>query len=290
VSIVVTGASGHLGRSVVDHLLEKVEPSALVLVTRRPEALAHLAARGAEVRAGDFDEPASLAAAFAGGERLLLISTDAVGRRVEQHRAAVAAAVEAGVRSIAYTGMINPSDSNPCVVAPEHRETEEAIRASGLEWTFLRNAIYAEMLLPGAEAALAGGRLIGNSGDGRNGYVAREDCAAVAAAVLTSDGHSGRAYDITGPEALSVADVAALLSQLANREVEPLLLDDDAWVATMVEHAGMSEEGARAYATFGRAMRDGYAAPVSTAVQDLTGRPPRPVREVLEAALSPALR
>jgi NAD(P)H dehydrogenase (quinone) len=289
-SIVVTGAAGHLGRRVVEHLLETVEPSALVLVTRRPDALADLAARGVDVREGDFDAPATLAAAFAGGERLLLISTDALGRRVEQHRAAVDAAVAAGVRSIAYTSMINPSHSNPAAVASEHRETEEAIRASGLEWTFLRNAIYAEMAVGSTEAVLAGGRLVSNAGDGRNGYVAREDCAAAAAAVLTTDGHAGKAYDITGPEALSATDVAALLSELAGRVVEPVLLDDDAWVAAMVEHAGMPEAFARLYATFGRAMRDGYAAPVSTAVQDLTGRPPRPAREVLEAALSPVAR
>ncbi len=280
--IVITGASGHLGRRTAELVLDA--GAAPVLVTRRPEALADLAERGADVRYGDFDEPASLAAAFAGGERLLLISTDRVGERLAGHRAAIAAAAAAGVRQIAYTSLINPSDNNPAGVAPDHRETEEAIRAAGLAWTFLRNAIYAEIMAAGAGSALATGTLVTNAGDGRCSYVTREDCAAAAAAVLTSDGHEFKAYDISGPEALSVDDIAALYAEAGGRPVAAVRLDDDAWVAAMVEHAGMPEPVARLYASFGRSTRLGYAGVLSTAVEDLTGRPPRPARE----ALSPA--
>ncbi|HEY3188079.1 MAG TPA: NAD(P)H-binding protein [Solirubrobacteraceae bacterium] len=288
-SIVITGASGKLGRLTAESLLEKVSPAEVVLVTRTPDALADFAARGADVRAGDFTDPASLTAAFAGGEKVLLISADVIGERVPHQRAAIDAAVAAGVGSIAYTSIVNPSDSNPGAAAADHRATEEHARVSGMAWTFLRNSIYSEMQAgPAASAALASGALATNAGDGRTAYVSRADCAAVAAAVLASDGHEGKAYDITGPEALSAHDLAALYSQIGGKPVEAVLLDDDAWVAAMVEHAGLPEPLARTLATFGIAARRGYAEPVSTAVQDLTGRAPRTLREVLEAEL-PAL-
>jgi NAD(P)H dehydrogenase (quinone) len=282
-SIVITGASGKLARLTLEAVAETVSPSEVILVTRDPDAIGDLADRGFTVRRGDFDDPASLPAAFEGGERLLLISTSVIGVRVVQHRAAIDAAAAAGVRWAAYTSIVNPSDSNPGAAAREHRATEQALRDSGLQWTFLRNAIYTEMLVLGAGPALASGSLVTNAGDGRTAYVSRADCAAAAAAVLTSDGHDGKAYDITGPEALGERDVAALYAELGGRPVEPVLLDDDAWVAAMVEHAGMPEPLAQTYATFGAAARRGYVAVVSDTVQNLTGRPPRTVREVLEA-------
>jgi NAD(P)H dehydrogenase (quinone) len=282
-SIAITGASGQLGRLTAEALLEKVEPSDVVLVTRTPDALDDLAGRGAVVRSGDFDDPASLADAFAGVDRLLLVSASVIGARVAQHRAAIDAAVAAGVRSVAYTGIGNPSHSNPGAAARDHRETEEALLASGLRWTFLRNGIYAESLLNGVSAVLATGKLVTNAGEGRTAYVARADCAAAAAAVLTGDGHEGKAYDITSADALNPAEVAALLAELSGQPVEPVYLDDDDWVATMVEHAGMPEPLAQAIATFGISARRGYLGAVSTTVSELIGREPLSVREVLEA-------
>jgi NAD(P)H dehydrogenase (quinone) len=282
-SIAITGASGQLGRLTAEALLEKIAPSDVVLVTRSPDAIADLAERGAAVRTGDFDDPASLAEAFAGVERLLLISASVIGARVHQHRAAIDAAVAAGVRSVAYTGIGNPSHSNPGAAARDHRETEEALIASGLAWTFLRNGIYAESLLNGAGAVVASGRLITNAGEGRTAYVARVDCAAAAAAVLTGDGHDRKAYDITSPDALNPADVAVLFTELGGQPVEPVYLSDDEWIATMVEHAGMPEPLAQAIATFGIAARRGYLGAVSTTVQELTGRAPVRVRAVVEA-------
>lgn len=284
-TVVITGASGNLGRRTAELALENVEPEELILVTRDVSALDDFAERGATVRAGDFEDPVQLQSAFAGGDRLLLISTDALGQRVRQHSNAIDAAVFAGVKRIAYTSMLNPSDSNPAAIAEEHRATEELIRGSDLAWTFLRIGIQAETLLGPAAAALAAGRLVTNEGAGRTSYVSRDDCAAVAAAVLTATtiDHDYRAYDITGPEALAPADLAALYAEISGRAVEPALVDDDAFVAALVEHTGTDEELARTYATFGIAARRWYFAPVSTAVADLTGRPPRSVREVLEA-------
>jgi NAD(P)H dehydrogenase (quinone) len=290
-TLVITGASGNFGRRTAELVLDSIEPEELILVTRDARALDDFAERGATVRLGDFDDPAQLESAFAGGDRLLLISTDALGQRVRQHANAVDAAVFAGVQTIVYTSIVNPSDSNPAAVAAEHRATEELVRAGDLAWTFLRNGIYAEMLLGPAAAALATGRLVTNEGDGRTSYVSREDCAAVAAAVLaaTTIEHDYRAYDITGPEALAPAELAALYAEIGGKAVEPVFVDDDAFVAGLIEHNGADEELARTYATFGTAARNWYLAPVSTAVADLTGRPPRTVREVLEAHRSELL-
>jgi NAD(P)H dehydrogenase (quinone) len=282
-TIAITGAAGQLGRLTADALLETLAPSDVVLVTRSPAAIADLAERGAVVRYGDFDDPASLRAAFEGVERLLVISASVFGERVHQHRAAIEAAVAAGVRSAAYTGGANPSHSNPAVAMRDHRETEEALLASGLEWTFLRNGIYAESLLDGAGAVVASGRLVTNAGEGRTAYVSRADCAAAAAAVLTGEGHERKAYDITSADALNPAAVAALFSELSGRPVEPVYLSDDEWIATMVEHAGMPEPLAKDIATFGIAARQGYLGAVSTTVEELTGRAPVGVRAVVEA-------
>lgn len=284
-TIALTGASGNLGRRVAETLLAHhgVPAAALVLLTRSPDALADLAARGAQVRVADFDDPSSLGPAFAGVDKALVISTDRAGSRVDGHKAAIDAAVAAGVRSVAYTSGVNPSDSNPTAVMWEHRQTEDHLSDVAPSWTVLRNSIYAETLVPGAEAAAATGQLVTNQGDGRVSYVAREDCAAVAAAVLTSEGHDGRRYDITGDEALAVADLAALYAERAGRPVEVVHVDDEAYAAGLAEHAGMPQPVAELLATFGRGARQGYGAPVSTAVRELTGRAPRPVREVLLA-------
>jgi NAD(P)H dehydrogenase (quinone) len=287
-STVITGASGHLGRRVTELLVTEhgVAPADLVLVTRSPDKLADRAAEGAQVRHGDFDDPASLQAAFAGAEKVLIVSTDRVGTRVPGHKAAVDAAVAAGARSIAYTSGINPSDSNPIGVMWEHRQTEDHLRASAPGWTILRNSIYAEILLGGAEAALASGSHVTNEGDGRVAYISRDDCAAAAAAVLAADGHDGKIYDVTGEESLSADDVAALYGELGGRPVQAVQVDDDAYTAGLVEHAGLPQPVAEVYATFGIGTRRGYSAPVSDTVVALTGRSPKPVRDVLAAGIA----
>jgi NAD(P)H dehydrogenase (quinone) len=284
-SLVITGAGGHLGRRTAELLLDRVDPASVVLVSRRPGELAGLAARGAEVRHGDFDDPASLAAAFAGGERLLLISTDAVGRRVAQHGSAIDAARGAGVRAVAYTSIPNPTPRNPAGVATEHRETEALLTATDLEWTILRNALYSEFRIPEAQAALASGTFRHNLGAGRSAYVSREDCASVAAAWLAGGAeHAGRAYDVTGPELRGADDLARTYAAIGGSPVTVENLDDDAFVAGLQE-AGLPAESARFVASFGAAIRGGHLDQRSTTVEDLTGRPPRSVADVVEGAL-----
>ncbi|HEY6580311.1 MAG TPA: SDR family oxidoreductase [Rubrobacter sp.] len=281
-SIVITGASGQLGRLTANLVLDRVPAPEVILTTRHPEALSDLAERGAAVRHADFDRPETLAEAFAGGERLLLISTDDLGRRTAQHRAAIEAARVANMRHVAYTSYLNPVEDNPAVITPSHRDTEMALRDSGLAWTTLRNSFYAEYQVPAGAQVIATGRLVHNSGDGRIAYVSREDCAAAAAAILTTDHHEDKAYDIAGPEPLSQDDVAALLSEVSGWPVEAVAVDDEAFVQGLTA-AGIPEPVGLELASYGRAIREGYLGEASSAVENLTGRPPRSLREVFEA-------
>jgi NAD(P)H dehydrogenase (quinone) len=284
VTVAVTGASGQLGRKVADRLLEQLEPSQVVLLTRSPEALAAYSERGATVRRADFDEPASLSDAFTGADRALLISALDFERRTGQHRAAIAAAKTAGVRHVIYTSIPEP-EGNPAAASPSHYATELAARDSGLAWTFLRNSLYSDFQVPVVAQAIASGQLVTSAGDGRVAFVARDDCAGAAAAVLVQDGHEGKAYDITGPEAIGPRDLAALAAELGDRPVEVVSVDDDALVAGMIAN-GVPEAVAPILLSFVIAAREGFLDAVSSAVEDLTGKPPTSLREVVAAARS----
>jgi NAD(P)H dehydrogenase (quinone) len=282
-SVIVTGAAGHLGRLVAEQLLDRLAPERVILVTRRPEALRALRARGADVRYGDFDDPASLRDAFAGGSRMLLISTDALGRRVRQHRAAIDAAAAAGVGHVVFTSIVNPVAGNPTgVIAWEPGKTEAMLHGSGLAWTVLRFGTFAELVLPPAATAIQNGRLITNNGHGRIVPVSRRDCAEAAAVTLTTDGHSGKTYQITGPQALSSSDLAELYTELSGQPVKVLQLLD-AMLAWVLVGIGTPMPAAWRITAFGRAVRYGYFDVVDPAFERLTGRPPVALRDVLIA-------
>jgi NAD(P)H dehydrogenase (quinone) len=280
--VAVTGASGQLARKVADLILQRLDPSEVVLVSRTPDALAAFASRGADVRHGDFDEPGTLEAAFIGVERLLLVSAVDLDRRAAQHRAAVLAAAAAGVEHVIYTSIPSPDASNPAMVVPSHRATEEALRESGLEWTFLRNNLYAEFQIPVVEQAIESGRLVTSAADARVAYVSRDDCAAVAAEALVGEGFASQAYDVTGPQAVSPRDVAVLAAELGGAAVEVIEVEDDALIALRVAE-GLPEPRARGLARFAAAARGGFLETVTSVVEDLTGSPPRTLQDVLVA-------
>ncbi len=284
---VITGASGALGRLTAEALLRRVEPDEVVLVTRSPDRLAYLAARGADVRAGDFSHPDTLSAAFEGAQELLLVSTDAVGVRVPQHLAAVAAAAKAGVRRIVYTSVPEPTADNPALVVPDHAATEAALADSGLRWTVLRNNLYAEYQLDALQHAASSGRYVTNTGAGRAAYVTRADCAAAAAGALVSRQVDDTALDVTGPRALDAQDMAHLAAGLGARPVQVEQLDDDAYTAGLVT-AGVPDAVADLLASFGAAIRLGHLAAVTDAVQRLSGAAAAPLETLLPSAASSA--
>jgi NAD(P)H dehydrogenase (quinone) len=282
-SLVVTGAAGHLGRLVTEQLLRRVAPEELILVTRTPEALREVRARGAEVRYGDFDEPASLRDAFAGGSRMLLISTDALGHRGRQHRAAINAAEEAEIDHVVFTSIVNPIATNPSGRnAWEAGLTEAMLHRSALAWTALRFGTFAELVLPPAATAVQNGRLITNNGEGRIVPISRQDCAEAAAVVLTTDGHIGASYEITGPEALSASDLAELYSDLSGKHVKVVQLSD-AMLGEVLAGIGTPLPAVVSLVAFGRGVRLGFFEVIDPAFERLTGHPPMSLRDVLVA-------
>lgn len=282
-SVIVTGAGGHLGRLVAEHLLQRVAPEQLVLVTRRPEALDEFHARGADVRYGDFDDPASLAHAFAGGRRMLLISTDAVGRRTRQHRAAIDCAATAGVGHVVFTSVVNPVRWHPTGAnAWEQGNTEVMLHRSELAWTVLRFGSFAELQLPPAATAVQNRRLILNFGNGRIVPVSRRDCAEAAAVTLTTEGHIGETYQITGTDRLSQSDLAALYAELSGQRVRVVPLTDTMLTAVLIG-VGTPIQTAWSITAYGRAVRQGYFDVVDATFERLTGHPPTALRDVLIA-------
>jgi NAD(P)H dehydrogenase (quinone) len=287
-TLLVTGAAGHLGRRVIAHLLESrhVSPGRIVAATRNPEKLADLAARGIEIRRLDFDDPGTLGPALAGVDRMLLISTDALdrpGRRLKQHQAAVEAARRAGVKHVVYTSMPNP-ESSVVLFAPDHLGTEQALAASGLGWTILRNNWYMENLFMALPAALASGQWHTAAADGRVGYVAREDCARVAAAVLAAgaaEDAAGERYDVTGPESFTVEQVAAAVREITGRPLAVVPVSDEQLQQGLLA-AGVPEFLAPLLVSFDANIRAGKLAVVSATVTGLTGKPPQTLRAFLE--------
>jgi NAD(P)H dehydrogenase (quinone) len=296
--IIVSGASGGFGRAAAERLLERVDPSTLILTTRTPAKLADLAARGANVRFADFDDPATLRAAFEGGTKMLLISTARVGSRVGQHRNAAEAAVSAGVGHVAYTSLLGAAEpGNPALVKLDHRATEEILEGVGAAWTFLRDSQYSEAIagamVPGA---LAAGRIPDNGHDGKVAFVSRDDCVACAVGVLTGQGHENRAYDITGPELLSIPEALAMASEIAGKPIVVERVDDEAMYAHfdslgIPRHASDDvPEGPIPWCssdmvTFGQSIREGYFNVRSDHVEQITGNKPKSLRDVMLAFL-----
>jgi NAD(P)H dehydrogenase (quinone) len=284
--LLVSGASGNLGRRVVELLLEAgTPPNKIVAATRSPEKLADFAAHGVFVRQADFEDLGSLASAFAGVDRLLLVSTDVLdgtNRRIQQHLNAIKAAEEAGVKHVVYTSIVNPTPDFAAVVNPDHRATEEGLAASNIGYTSLRENIYTEMLLGSLPQAVATGTLFRATGNSKTAYITREDCARSAAAALSSSFDGRRTVDITGPQALTQYDIAAIASEITGRIVTYIPVELEVAIQGMVG-AGLPRPAAEAYASFDSATAQGQFSAVSNGVEGLTGRKPTSVADFLAA-------
>ena len=279
-TILVTGANGHLGRLVIDTLLDK--GATVIAASRDPSKLADLTARGVETRHADFDDRASLEAAFAGVDRVLIISTDSLGsgQRLQQHLAAVAAAQAAGVGHIVYTSMPNPEGS-AVTFAGDHLGTENAVKATGIPYTILRNAWYQENLFMSLPSALASGQWYSANGDGKIGHVARADCARAAAAVLF-DPPVNQTLTLTGPQTFTTAEVADLVSEVTGKPIQVIGVSDEQ-LAGGLKHAGLPDALIPMLVSFDTNTRQGGFDIVTDAVEKLTGRAPVTLRGFLEA-------
>ncbi|GIF14734.1 SDR family oxidoreductase [Actinoplanes teichomyceticus] len=217
-TIAVTGATGHLGRLVVQALLDRgVDAGAIVAAVRTPQKAADLLGRGVQVREADYDRPETLATALAGVDRLLLVSGNAVGSRLAQHRAVIEAAKAAGVGFVAYTSVLR-ADTTPIRLAAEHRATEEALAASGLPYSFLRNGWYLENYTSQLPTVRATGAFLGSAGQGRIAAATRADYAEAAAAVLTA-GSARPVYELGGDQPFTMAELAAEVSRQLGAEI-----------------------------------------------------------------------
>jgi NAD(P)H dehydrogenase (quinone) len=285
--IAITGASGQFGQRVLHHLLDTlgVPASRIVAGSRDTRRLAELAARGVTVRALDFELPATMDSAFAGVERALLISTDALdrpGRRLAQHHAAIAALARAGVQHVVYTSMPLPDDS-PLLIAPDHAGTEAALAASALPgWTVLRNHWYFENLGMFMAGAIATGQWHAADGGQGSADIARDDLA-YAAAVALAGGETGRVtYTLSGPEALTKAEIAQQVGSVVGKAIAVVQVPLEGLVQGMVG-AGLPEPLARVFASFDTNTGAGRVGRVTGDYRRLTGRDPQPFAAWLAA-------
>jgi NAD(P)H dehydrogenase (quinone) len=216
--IVVTGATGHLGRLVIAALLKKVPASGIIAAVRNADKARDLAVLGVQVRIADYNQPSAWDNALKGADKVLLISSSEIGQRAKQHRTVIEAAKRAGIKLLVYTSVLH-ADTSSLGLAAEHKETESLIRASGIPWTLLRNGWYTENYTAGIPGALAHGAVYGCAGDGRVASAARIDYAEAAAAVLIAENQAGRTYELAGDTAYTLAELAAEISRQSGKKI-----------------------------------------------------------------------
>ncbi|APE23279.1 MULTISPECIES: SDR family oxidoreductase [Streptomyces] len=284
-SLVVTGATGQLGRLVIDALLATVPAASVVAVVRDKEKAADLAERGVELRIADYDHPETLAGAFEAGDRVLLVSGSEVGRRVPQHTAVIDAAKAAGVAQLAYTGVLG-GDEADFDLAAEHKVTERLILDSGLPYTFLRNGWYTENYTANLAPVLAHGAVVANAGEGRIASASRADYAAAAAAVLTgpAEEHLNKAYELSGDTAWSLAEYAAEVAAQTGREITYSNVPAEAHLAILTG-AGVPAPFAEILVDVDRAVERGALARRTGDLARLIGRPTTPLAVTVKEAL-----
>lgn len=283
-SIVVTGATGHLGRLVIDGLLERVPAGEIAAVVRDEAKAADLAARGVELRVADYNHPGSLKAAFGAGDKVLLISGSEVGRRAAQHQAVIDAAKEAGVALLAYTGVLGGPKAD-LKLADEHKYTEQAILDSGLPYVFLRNGWYSEVYTENMAQPLATGTVVGSAGEGRIASAARADYAAAAVAVLTGEGHENKAYELAGDVTYSPSEYAAELARQSGKPVSYANLPADQHLA-LLTGAGVPDGFAEILVDVDAAISRGLLAGPGPDLSRLIGRPTTPIADSIAAGLA----
>ncbi len=282
--ILVTGATGKLGLKVIKSLLKTVPASQLAVSVRNPEKAEELKGSGVEVRHGDFDQPETLDSAFDGIDRLLIISADGDNEtRIRQHQNAVEAAKRTGVKFIAYTSLANASDSS-LFLAEVHRITEEAIRKTGISYSFLRNNWYLENESGSIQGVMAGAPWVTAAGSGRVGWALRQDYAEAAAAVLAGNGHENTVYELSG-NLMTQEELVSALGSVLGREV-PVQQVDDATYGNIMKEAGIPDFVLPILTGIQSGIREGALEVESNDFEKLLGRPTTPISEGLNQIIS----
>lgn len=282
--IAVTGATGQLGRFVIDALLKKVPAGEIVAAVRTPAKAADLAALGVIVRQADYGQPETLEAAFAGVDKLLLISGSEVGQREAQHKAVIEAARAAGVGFIAYTSLLH-ADTSPLGLGVEHRATEALLKASGIPFALLRNGWYSENYAASIPPALAHHAFIGAAGEGRIASAARQDYAEAAAEVITREDQAGKVYELAGDDSYTLAQFAAEIAAQSGEKVDYVNLSQSEFAAAL-KNAGLPEGLAEMLADSDAGAEKGGLFDDSRQLSQLIGRPTTTWQAVIRAALA----
>jgi NAD(P)H dehydrogenase (quinone) len=280
----VTGASGQLGHLVVQHLLKTCDPADIVAVVRNPAKAADFVAQGVDVRSADYEDRVALDASLAGVERLLLISSNEVGKRFPQHKNVIDAAKAAGVKQVVYTSAPKANTST-LILAPEHKATEEYLAASGLDYTVLRNNWYTENYANSIKAASQTGELRAAAGSGRVASAERNDYAEAAATVLTGQGYAGKVYELTGDDAWGYDELAAAIAQAAGCACAYKPVAPDDLKAAMIA-AGLDEGTAGFVAALDANIANGDLAEATEDLKKLIGRPSTPLAETVKKLVS----
>ncbi len=276
----VTGATGQLGRLVVESLKSKVSAETIVALVRNPEKAADL---GIEARAFDYTRAENLVASLSGIDKLLLISGNEVGQRLPQHLAVIDAAKQAGVKQLFYTSLLH-ADSSPLGLAIEHLATEVAIKESGLTYTILRNGWYTENYTGSAKGAIGAGAFIGNAGEGKIASAARADYAEAAAKVLSTEGHEGKIYELAGDEAYTLTELAAEISKQSGKTI-PYNNLTEAEYAGILKSFGLPDGLAEMLANSDTGASKGGFFDDSKVLSELIGRPTTSLAKVVADAL-----
>lgn len=281
--IAVTGATGQLGRLVIDALLKTVPAAQIVAAVRNVDKARDLQALGVQVRHADYTQPQTLATAFHGVDKLLLVSSSEVGQRTAQHRAVIDAAKAAGVTLIAYTSLLH-ADTSPLALATEHKETESLLAQSGIPTVLLRNSWYTENHTASLAPALAHGVLIGSAGQGRFATATRADYALAAAVVLTTEGHAGKTYELAGDTAYTLTELAQAFATASGKPVVYQDMPEAALTAALVQ-AGLPEGFAAILADSDAGAAKGALFDASHQLSQLIGRATTPLAAVVATAL-----
>ncbi|WP_349592772.1 SDR family oxidoreductase [Thalassospira sp. NFXS8] len=283
----ITGATGQFGTLALSHLSTRIPASEIVVSVRNPDKAADIRANGIEVRQGDFDDQTLMEQAFAGIDVALIVSAEADNEtRIRQHRTAITAAKNAGVKHVIYTSVIDPRADSAFTYSAIHADTEAFIKQSGLTYTILRNSFYADLLLGGVPHALETGQYAAPAGDAGITYIPRNDLAEIAAIVLANPAeHANKTYDLTGAKAITHAEIAAIIASATGKDIAFADLPGDVYEG-ILRSLGLPEHAVIAVAGLYLAAKNGDYATVSTDAASILGRQPQSVDDFLKHALN----